>query len=64
MASTYLDGSMYIWSRAPSVLDPDSVDVDPNVKRRMLTIDPKDLIGRYFLKSAEDDGQWFQARVV
>jgi hypothetical protein len=64
MASTYLSGSMYIRSRAPSVLYPDSVDVDPNFKRRMVTIDPKDLIGRTFLKDSEEDGQRFQARVV
>jgi hypothetical protein len=35
------------------------VDVDPNVKRSMVTIDPKDLIGRNFLKDAEENGQWF-----
>jgi hypothetical protein len=50
---------MYIQSRVPYVLDPDSVDVDPNVKRRMVTIDPKGLIGRTFLKDAEEDGQQF-----
>jgi hypothetical protein len=36
---------------------PDSVDVDPNVKQCMVTIDPKVLIGRTFLKDAEEDGQ-------
>jgi hypothetical protein len=30
----------------------------------MVTIDPKDLIGRTFLKDAEEDGQRFQAHVV
>ncbi len=30
----------------------------------MVTIDPKDLIGRTFLKDAEEDGQRFRARVV
>ena len=36
----------------------------PSVKNRMVTIDPKDLIGRTFLKDAEIDGQRFRARVV
>jgi hypothetical protein len=41
------------------------LDDNPNVKRRrMVTIDPKDLIGRTFLKDAEEDGQRFRARVV
>jgi hypothetical protein len=39
-------------------------DSDPNVKHRMVTIDPKDLIGRTFLKDSEDDGQRICARVV
>jgi hypothetical protein len=30
----------------------------------MVTIDPKDLIGRTFLKDAKEDGQLFQACVV
>jgi hypothetical protein len=30
----------------------------------MVTIDPKDLIGRTFLKDSEEDGQRFRARVV
>jgi hypothetical protein len=55
---------MYIRSRVHSVLGPDSVDVDPNVKRHMVMIDPKDLIGRTFLKDAEDYGQQFRARVA
>jgi hypothetical protein len=37
---------------------------DPSVKCRMVTIDPKDLIGRTFLKDEEEDGQRFRARVV
>ena len=40
------------------------MDGDPSVKRRMVTIDPKDLIGRTFLKDSEEDGQRFRARVV
>jgi hypothetical protein len=39
-------------------------DDDPSIKRRMVTIDPKDLIGRTFLKDTEEDGQRFRARVV
>jgi hypothetical protein len=38
-------------------------DGDPIVKRRMVTIDPKDLIGRTFLKDSEAEGQRFWARV-
>jgi hypothetical protein len=30
----------------------------------MVTIDPKDLIGRAFLKETEEDCQQFRARVV
>jgi hypothetical protein len=30
----------------------------------MVTIDPKDLIGRTFLKETEGDGQLFRAHVV
>jgi hypothetical protein len=33
-------------------------------KTKMITIDPKELIGRTFLKETEEDGQRFQARVV
>jgi hypothetical protein len=41
------------------------LDSSPSVKRRrMVTIDPKDLIGRTFLKESEEDGQRFRARVV
>ena len=36
------------------------LDSNPSVKRRMVTIDPKDLIGQTFLK----DGQRFHVRVV
>jgi hypothetical protein len=39
-------------------------DDDPSIKRRMVTIDPKYLIGRTFLKDTEEDGQRFRARVV
>jgi hypothetical protein len=58
-ASTYIGGTMYIHSKFPSDLDPELIDNDPSVKRRMVTIDPKDLIGRTFLKDEEEDGQQF-----
>jgi hypothetical protein len=48
---------MYVQSKPPHNSDPDLVDGDPNVKKRMVTIDPKDLIGRTFLKDSEEDGQ-------
>jgi hypothetical protein len=40
------------------------VDGDPNLKKRMVTIELKDLIGRTFPKETEEDGQQFRARVV
>ena len=64
MASTYLGGTMYVHSKFPSDSDPELMNGDPSVKRRMVTIDPKDLIGRTFLKDEEEDGQQFRARVV
>jgi hypothetical protein len=39
-------------------------DGDPNVKRRMVKIDPKEIIGRTFLKDSEADGQRFRALVI
>jgi hypothetical protein len=36
----------------------------PNVPRRMPTIDPKDLIGRSFLKDTEAYGQRFRAKIL
>jgi hypothetical protein len=48
MASTYLGGTMHIRSKFTSDSNPESVDGDPSVKRRMVTIDPKDLIGWTF----------------
>jgi hypothetical protein len=41
-----------------------TLDDSPNVKQRMVTINPKDLIGRTFLMDSEEDGQRFRARVV
>jgi hypothetical protein len=40
------------------------LDKDPNVKSRMVTIDPQDLIEGTFLKNSEEEGQRFHARVV
>jgi hypothetical protein len=40
------------------------MDGDPTVKKRMVTINPKDLIGLTFLKDTEEDGQRFCARVI
>jgi hypothetical protein len=47
-----------------STEDGNALDDDPSVNRRMVTIDPKDLIGRTFLKDSEEDGQRFRARIV
>jgi hypothetical protein len=57
---------IFIRSKAESPCDTSTLfdDSDPNVKRRMATIDPKDLIGRTFLKNSEGYGQLFRARVV
>jgi hypothetical protein len=40
------------------------LDGSPSIKRSMVTIDPKDLIGRTFLKDSKEDRQRFRARVV
>jgi hypothetical protein len=48
---------MYIRSKFPLDAAPNTVDGGPSVKQRMVTIDPKDLIGRTFLLDTEDDGQ-------
>jgi hypothetical protein len=45
-----------------STIDGTVLDDDPSVQQRMVTIDPKDLIGRTFLKDSEEDGQRFRAR--
>jgi hypothetical protein len=64
-ASTYLGDTMFIRSPKPPIeRTHDGVDRDSNVKKRMVTIDPKDLIGLTFLKDAEEDGQRFRVRVV
>jgi hypothetical protein len=47
-----------------SIEDGTGLDDDPSVQRRMVTIDPKDLTGRTFLKDSEEDGKSFRARVV
>jgi hypothetical protein len=63
-ASTYLGDTIFVRLQSPLELNTDTVDGDPNLKKRMVTIDPKDLIGRTFLKETEEDGQGFRARVV
>jgi hypothetical protein len=55
---------MFIQSWSDSLDSITKVDDNPNIKRRMVRIDPKDLIGRRFLKDLEEDRQRFQARVV
>ena len=65
--SNYLGDTIFIRSKTETseATDVPTLDGnDPSVKRRMVTIDPKDLIGRTFLKDAEEDGQRFRARVV
>jgi hypothetical protein len=47
-----------------SIEDGTVLDDDPSVQRRMVTIDPKDLIRPNFLKDSKEDGQRFRARVV
>ncbi|MFA9289401.1 MAG: reverse transcriptase domain-containing protein, partial [Weeksellaceae bacterium] len=62
ISSNYLGDKIFI--RSSKRPDDIELDSDPSVKRRMVTIDPKDLIGRQFLKDSEEDGQRFRARVV
>ena len=55
ISSNYFGDKIFIQSsKCPDDIELDS---DPSVKRRMVTIDPKDLIGRTFLKDSEEDGQ-------
>jgi hypothetical protein len=54
-ASNYLDDKIFI--RSSTCQEDVEVRNVPSVKRRMTTIDPKDLIGRTFLKESEADGQ-------
>jgi hypothetical protein len=66
-ASNYLGDKIFIRSskREGDDTELSSLDGDPSVRRRtMVTIDPKELIGRTFLKDSEEDGQRFRARVV
>jgi hypothetical protein len=68
-ASNFLGDKIFIRSNFDSKVDtaPEEAmmdDVNQTVKRRMATIDPKDLIGRTFLKDTDKDGQRFRARVV
>ena len=61
-ASNYLGDKIFI--RSSTCHEDVEARDGPSVQRQMVTIDPKDLIGRTFLKDAEDDGQRFRARVV
>ena len=66
-ASNFRGEKLFIWSKTDNEDSEGqtALDDNPTVKRRrMVTIDPKDLIGRTFLKNAEEDGQRFRARVV
>jgi hypothetical protein len=63
-ASTYLGDTIFVRSQSSPASNTDIVDEDPNLKKRTVTIDPKDPIGRTFLKETEEDGQWFRACVV
>ena len=64
-SSNFLGDNMFIRSKSIYPIDGlELLDGDPSVKQRMVTIDPKDLIGRTFLKDSEEDGQRFRARVV
>jgi hypothetical protein len=49
-ASTYLGDTIFVHSQSLPESNTETVDGDPNLKKRMVTIDPKDLIGRTFLK--------------
>jgi hypothetical protein len=55
---------MSMRSKSPPDASLEDMSGDPTVKKRMVTIDPKDLIGRTFLKDTEEDGQCFHARHV
>jgi hypothetical protein len=64
-ASNFLGDKIFIRSKYPTEnLELTSLDGGPSVKQRKVTIHPKDLIGRTFLKDSEEDGQRFRARFV
>jgi hypothetical protein len=62
--STYIGDTIFVLSKSPSESHTDTVDGDPNLKKCMVTIDPKYLIGRTFLKETDNDDQRFRACVV
>jgi hypothetical protein len=66
--SNYLGDKIFIRSKTDlfesSTEDGTVLDDDPSVQRRMVTIDPKDFIGRTFVKESKVDGQLFQAQLV
>ena len=54
-SSNFLGDNMFIRSKSIDPIDGlELLDGDPSVKQRMVTIDPKDLIGRTFLKDSEE----------
>jgi hypothetical protein len=55
---------MFVRSRSGNSDKGNTLDDSPNVKQRIVTIDPKDLIGQTFLMDFEEDGQRFRACVV
>jgi hypothetical protein len=65
--SNFRGDKIFLRSIFDNTLDNEDIvsnDDDPGIKRRMVTIDPKDLIGQTFLKDTKEDGQRFRARVV
>ena len=56
---SHVDDKLFVRSKSDQ-----STSDGPSIPRRMPTIDPKDLLGRTFLKDSEADGQRFRARIV
>jgi hypothetical protein len=63
--SNYLGDKTFICSKStPENSDLSSMDGDPSIERRMVTIDPNELIGKTFRKDCEENVQCLQACVV
>jgi hypothetical protein len=58
-----LGDTIFVHSQSPPASNTDTMDGDPNLKKRIVTIEPKNQIGRTFLKETEEDGQQFRACV-
>ncbi len=56
ISSNHTSDKLFIFSNSDSQM---SVDGSCDRKTTMITIDPKELIGRTFLKETEEDGQRF-----